>query len=305
MEPLSSPSATEWVAWLIHFSIPAVLLVGIALFLLGASTGNYNLKCILAPAIGLSGLLVVWLEVELEEKYPKAFLLHNVFWGTFILILLAALLCSLLGLLEYRKEHRHSSRHKGGKYAVITGLLCLFGFILFLFSLYTKKTYGTRNPIRALTQEKRIRIIEQGFQIYQPESWVQVDGSQLTPTPCVAFTKLNPSLSFSLVVKKPGPDSPTRIEDLIKLAQSQLQKASTSVSFSEPNITDQSSSAIAASAQFESLVSRGSFTYFYVHRLILYKGFAYQLITWGPSNDPSSVRAASELMGSKFSVLSL
>jgi len=250
--------------------------------------------------------MTIWLGLALDDKYPNApSLLQNSFWGGFILFLFAAFICSILGLVEYRKAPRYSSRRKGARYAVVTVLFCGVGLSFFATSLYTKKVYGTRNPFRGFTQEKRIRMIELGFQIYQPKYWVQVDGSHLSPIPCLAFTRINPSLSFSLIATKPGADTPKRIEDLIKVAQKQVLQTNTSANFSEPTISDESSASIASSAVFESLVTRGAFSYFYVHRLILYKGFAFQLVTWGPSNDPNSVRLSSELLGSKFSVLAL
>jgi len=304
MEQLSAPSGKEWLEWLMQFSIPAFILVGIILFLVGARSGRYNLKCILSPAICLSGFLVVWMAFQLEERNAKATRLLNAFGGGFILILVAALICSILGLIEYSKQPRYSHKRRGARYAVITGLFCFLGLVFFALSLYSKKVYGTRNPIKGLVQERRIRIIDLGFQIYLPREWVQIDGSQLKPTPCLTFTRTNPSLSFALVVQKPGPSTPTRIEDLIKLAQSQVLQVNSTANFSDPTIQDQSSASSAATANFESLVTRGAFTYFYVHRVILYRGLTFQLITWGPSNDPNSVRDAAELMNSKFSVLS-
>lgn len=300
MDQLSSPSAQEWISWLTRFSIPAVILVGIVLFLTGARSGKYEFKCILAPAIGLCGILIVWIGFELEDKFPKAHLLHNAISGCFLLLLAVALFCSLLGLNEYRKLPRHSSTRRGARFAIVTGVICILSFSLFLLSAYTKRVYNTRNFIRAFTQERLIRIIDLGFQMYQPKPWIQVNGSRLSPTPCVAFTRINPSISFSLVVQKPSPQTPNTIQDLIQLAQAQAQAANTTAHFSEPSISSNNG---IATALFESQVAKGSFSYFYVYHLILYRGYAYQLITWGPSNDPNSVRAGSELMGSRFSLL--
>ena len=300
MDQLSSPSANEWMRWLLHLSAPAFITVALVLLTIGARSGRYNFKCILAPAIAFVGVFVLWLGIELQEKFPKALFLENASLGLLIIILGAALVCSVIGLVEYRKEPKHSSKRSGGRYAVITALICGLALSLCLLSLYTKKVYNARNPFKAFTKLKRIRMIDLGFQIYQPSSWIKVDGSHLKPIPTLAFTQIHPSLSFSLLAQKPGPGTPDKIDDLIKLAQSQILSANTSAHFTDPVITSDPNG---GSALFESQVAQSVFSFFYVHRVIIYKGFAYQLITWGPSNDPSSVRAGSELMSSSFAVL--
>ncbi len=288
--------------WILHFCVPAVIVLGIVLFAFGARSGKFNLKCILAPGIALIGLLVIWMGMELGIKFPKSVVLETASRGASISILVAALVCSILGLIEYCKEHRLSSKRAGGRYAVVTALICGLSLSSILLSVYTKKNYGQGNFVKAFTMPKRYRIIDLGFQIRPPKYWMKVDGSRLKPTPALAFIRVHPALSFSVVVGKPGPETPATIEALVKLAQSQILAANSSAKFNEPLIATDPVSTV-TTAILESQVIQRSSSFFYVHRLMISKGFTYQLITWGPANDPTPVRTESELAFNKFAVL--
>jgi hypothetical protein len=302
MDQLVSPSATEWVSWLVRFSIPAATFAAIVLCLNAAQSGKHIFKCLLAPAIGLAGVFLIWISSEMADKFPKnaSSLPLNIVRASVILTLLAALVCALLGLREYRHTPRHSSKRSGGRYAVVTALLCAFCLGAFLLSLYSKRVYGQANFVKAFLQPKLYRVVEAGFQIRPPADWMRVDGGKLTPKATLAFTQVQPPLSFAVLVQKQGPNFPKSIEEFVKLSQGQLRAANTSVKCNEAATSKDPSG---ATAIFESQVSQSVFNFYYVHRLVLTDGFAYQLVAWGPANDPVSVRTGSETMFSSFALL--
>ena len=271
-----------------------------ALLAFAIRSGKYNLKCILAPGIAMTGLFVLWLGAELADKFPNVLRLENTTRAIAFVIFTAAVGCAFLGLIEYFKLPKRSSKRAGARYAVTTIVLGSMAFMATGLSLYTKKAYGQGNFIKVLLAPKLIRNFAFRFQIGQPEDWFVVDGSRLKPAAAVAFTRVNPSLSFALTAQNPGPGTPAKIEEFVEQSKKQLEANNSSVDSTEATV---GGDANGQSAVFESQVVQGVFTFFYVHHLVLSNGIAYQLVTWGPANDPNTVRSQAEKIFSTFAVL--
>jgi len=200
-------------------------------------------------------------------------------------------------LKEYSRSRGYYTQGQGQAFStlVVSGLLLLLiGAVTFgdLQSAF----HGRKHPPggRPLVFE------ELNFKFIAPGSdWSQMETNSLDPKATVAFRCARPEIHF-LIVAQQAPNEKYAVEDLSELAMRNLSNAMDTV-----RVTFRGSTYIAGkeALRVHSEATRAGQKFYYQHRLLVFGGLTYQLITWGADQERTAVAVESDYLQARFTLL--
>ncbi|MGB8356367.1 MAG: DUF3857 domain-containing protein [Chthoniobacteraceae bacterium] len=255
-----------------------------------------NTPCVFSLMFAYIGILVLVFATPLSKQIPGVPYARMVIAGAGVAIILTAGVLAIVGLVEYSRRRRRYS--KGKTRAIITLILCAPIVGLFCIGvvkgILMRPQAQTGEPIAPMVYE------DLNFKFAPPRPWMPYETKKIIASATFGVRRSLPEVYFIVIAEKPGMESPLTLDSYVETAKSTLNSAAKSARFISDTRTTKDGM---PAAIFETEADLDNLSLYYVHRMIIHNGYAYQLITWGDNRNRDTIRSEAESLASDFQLL--
>jgi len=254
-----------------------------------------NTKCVFSLMFVYIGMLVLILAAPVSRQIPGFPIALALIRCAGVLAIFAGGILAVIGLVEYSRRRRY---RRGKVRAIIALIICtpLVG----VFCVSFVRGFITRSQIQAAGPVAPMVYEDLNFKFSPPRPWMPYEIKKIISSATLGIRRSLPEVYFIVIAEKPGMESPLTLDSYVEAAKSNLNSASKSAKFVSDTRTTMDGMPVAI---FETEAELDNLSLYYVHRMIIHNGYAYQLITWGDIRNRDTVKSEAESLASDFQLL--